>query len=211
MQTEVKYHYLKNHSLSANLNEEQVKDLCNATKLKMADKGETIFFHESEEQKIYFLLKGKIKITEVDEFGNELIKEIINEGDFFGEVSLDGGKPNDEYAQALTDDTVLCSFTIPHFQHIMQNNSVLALNYVQKVGVKLRRLENRHSDLVFKDVKARLISFFKDWAKREGSREGNKMVLKNYLTHNDIANLISTSRQSVTGLLNELKEMGFLN
>ena len=211
MKTEIIYHYLRHHDLSANLSEQQVKDLCDATRLKMADKGEPIFFHESEDQKIYFLLKGKIKITEVDEFGNELIKEIINEGDFFGEVSLDGNKPNDEFAQALIDDTVICSFTVPNFQRIMQNNSVLALNYVKKVGTKLRKLENRHSDLVFRDVKSRLISFFKEWASREGQRDGNKIILKNYLTHNDIANLIATSRQSVTVLLNELKESGFLN
>ena len=75
---------------------------------------------------------------------------------------------------------------------------------------KFRRLENRHSNLVFKDAKSRLISFFRDWATREGSKEGDKIKLNNYLTHNDIAGIISTSRQSVTTLLNELKEGGMI-
>lgn len=92
----------------------------------------------------------------------------------------------------------------------MQNNPMLAMNYAAQVSAKLRRLENRHSNLVFKDAKARLISFFKDWAHREGDRNGDTIVLTNYLTHNDIAGIISTSRQSVTTLLNELRDTGLL-
>ena len=92
----------------------------------------------------------------------------------------------------------------------MQNNPMLAMNYAAQVSAKLRRLECRHSNLVFKDAKTRLIGFFKDWAHREGDRKGDTIVLDNYLTHNDIAGIISTSRQSVTTLLNELKEGGMI-
>ena len=65
--------------------------------------------------------------------------------------------------------------------------------------------------MVTKDVKSRLIYCFKEWAKKEGKKLGDKVIVKNSLTHNDLANLISTSRQTVTNILNELKEAGAIN
>jgi CRP/FNR family transcriptional regulator, cyclic AMP receptor protein len=207
---EVKYYYLKNHNLSGCLNEDQLIDLCNNTRFKTYAKGESVYFGEDSDSKIFFLLKGKIKVMEIDDLGRELVKEIINEGDFFGAIGLQAEPPIDEFAVALTDNVTICSFAYTDFESILNKYPVLALTYVKNLSGKLRRLENRHSELVFKDVRARLISFFKDWAKREGNRQGNKVVLKNYLTHSDIAGFIATSRQSVTQLLNELRETGFL-
>ena len=78
------------------------------------------------------------------------------------------------------------------------------------VNRKLRKMESRHSELVFCDTKARLIRFIKNWAKTDGNKMGDKIVLNNYLTHSDIANVIATSRQSVNVLLNELRESGVI-
>jgi CRP/FNR family transcriptional regulator len=50
----------------------------------------------------------------------------------------------------------------------------------------------------------------KEWAEREGKREGNRVIIENYLTQNDIAQIICTSRQTATVLLNELEENGLM-
>lgn len=139
-----------------------------------------------------------------------MIKEILSVGEVFGDVALDGNISEDETAEAITDNCMICSFNSTEFKKIVQCNPILAMNYAAQVSRKLRRLENRHSNLVFKDAKTRLLSFFKDWANREGNRAGDKIILNNYLTHNDIAGIISTSRQSVTTLLNELRDTGLL-
>ena len=72
------------------------------------------------------------------------------------------------------------------------------------------RDRNNYSNLVTKDAKSRLSSFLKDWAQREGKFEGNKVVIENYLTQNDIAQIICTSRQTATLLLNELEEKNLI-
>ena len=87
---------------------------------------------------------------------------------------------------------------------------MLALRYASKVSSKLKKAENRHADLVFRDAKSRLIRFMKYWANMDGDRVGDKIILNNYLTHSDIAGFISTSRQSVNVLLNELRDSGML-
>lgn len=211
MNTEMKYIYLSNHSLASGLSEEQIHLLCDAAKVRKANKGEIIQYDDGSNSRMYLLIKGKAKITEIDESGNELIKEILNEGDLFGKLSLEYGITSDEYAEVLTENTILCSFDLDQFAALMQKISPITLNYAKLMNEKLRRLESRHSNLVFKDVKTRLIYFFKDWARTDGNQIGNKVVLKNYLTHSDIAAFISTSRQSVTGLLNEFKETGLLS
>ena len=210
MYTEIKYLYLKQHAVTAGLTDAQLLEMTNTVKVKNVKKGESIYMENGFESRIYLLVKGKIKISEVDDRGDELIKEILSATEIFGDVSLDGSISDDEFAEALTENTVICSFSSAEFKQLMQTNIVLAMNFIQQVSGKFRRLENRHSNLVFKDAKSRLISFFRDWATREGSKEGDKIKLNNYLTHNDIAGIISTSRQSVTTLLNELKEGGMI-
>jgi CRP/FNR family transcriptional regulator len=210
MYTEIKYMYLKQHLLTTGMNEAQLLEMCEKTKIKNVKKGESIYMDDSFDNRIYMVLKGKIKVSEVDDRGDELIKEILSKDEVFGDVSLDSSLSEDEFAEAITDNCVICSFSSPDFKKLMQNNPLLAMNYAAQVSTKLRRLESRHSNLVFKDAKTRLIGFFKDWAHREGDRNGDTIVLNNYLTHNDIAGIISTSRQSVTTLLNELRDTGLL-
>lgn len=211
MNIEIKKHYLSTHSLSSNLTNDQMNDLCSLASFRVADKNANIYFENDSDSRIYLVLKGVIKISEMGDQGHEMIKEIIREGDFFGDISFNSFGNQMEFATSLVDDTVICSFNRAEFEAVLNRNAILAINFAKKVSSKFRRLEIRHSNLVFNDVKTRLINFFRDWATTEGKRLGNKIVLQNYLTHNDIAGLISTSRQSVTILLNELKESGMFN
>jgi CRP/FNR family transcriptional regulator len=210
MYTEIKYIYLKQHLVTTGMNDAQLLELCEYSKMKNVKKGESIYMEDGFDSRIYLVLKGKIKVSEVDDRGDELIKEILSTGEVFGDTALDGNISEDEFAEAITDNCIVCSFNSAEFKKLMHNNALLAMNYTAQVSHKLRRLQNRHSNLVFKDAKGRLLSFFKDWAHREGNRHGDKIVLNNYLTHNDIAGIISTSRQSVTTLLNELRDTGLL-
>ena len=207
---EVKYAYLKGHPLFANMSEEKIKDACLVIRVKNIYRGETFNYGDGEYSKIYLLIKGKIKITECDELDNELIKDILTAPDVFGDLSLEGNPSLDEFAEALTANTVVCVFTIPDFKKLLRENPTMALSYANIVNSKLKKLEGRHSDLVFRDAKSRLIRFIKNWAISDGNRVGDKIILNNYLTHSDIAGVIATSRQSVNTLLNELRDSGIL-
>jgi CRP/FNR family transcriptional regulator len=167
-------------------------------------------YGEGEFSKLYLLIQGKVKIAEFNDSSSELIKDIITAPDIFGDLSMEGRPSADEYAEALTANTMVCVFNVPDFRKLLQDNPMMALGYASMVNKKLHRLENRHADLVFRDTKARLIRFIKNWAQTDGSKMGDKIILNNYLTHTDIANVIATSRQSVNVLLNELRDSGLL-
>lgn len=205
MYEELKYWYLRDHKLFWTLSMSQIKQLCIITGFKKASKGEIIYFSSSDVPRIFLLKKGNIKIVAVDEDGNETIKDIIQKGDLFGELTLEKDEKANEYAKVLSDDVVICSFLMSDFEDLLLRNPTLALSYTKFVGLKMKRIKNSYANLISKDAKTRLYQFLKDWAEKEGIREGNSVTLGNYLTQNDIAQIICTSRQTATQLLNEME------
>jgi CRP/FNR family transcriptional regulator, cyclic AMP receptor protein len=210
MTNELKYAYLKNHPLFANISEQKINEAAAVMKIKTVYRTETVNYGDGGYSKIYLLIQGKVKIAEFNDNSSELIKDIITAPDIFGDLSLEGHPSMDEYAEALTANTVVCVFNVPDFRKLLQENPIMTITYANMVNKKLQRLENRHADLVFRDTKARLIRFIKNWAQTDGNKMGDKIILNNYLTHTDIANVIATSRQSVNVLLNELRDSGLL-
>jgi CRP-like cAMP-binding protein len=210
MYDELKYWYLRDHKLFWTLSMSQIKQLCIIVGFKKAKKGEIIYFSSSDLPRIFLLKKGNIKIVSVDENGNETIKEILQKGDLFGELSLERDLEANEYAKVLTDEVSICSFLLSDFEDLLVKNPNLALSYTKFVGLKMKRFKNNYSNLVSKDARTRLIAFLKDWAQKEGKQEGNKYTLDNYLTQTDIAQIICTSRQTATLLLNELEEKNLI-
>lgn len=210
MYDELKYWYLRDHKLFWTLSMSQIKQLCIVTGFKKAKKGEIIYFSNSDVPRIFLLKKGSIKIVAVDEEGNETIKDIIQKGDLFGELTLENDAQSNEYAKALSDEVAICSFLMSDFENLLLQNPSLALSYTKFVGLKMKRIKNSYANLISKDAKTRLYQFLKDWAEKEGKSTDNTVVIENYLTQNDIAQIICTSRQTATQLLNEMETKGLL-
>ena len=210
MYDDLKYWYLRDHKLFNTLSFGQIRQLCIITGFKKANKGEIIYFSSSDVPRIFLLKKGTIKIVAVDEDGNETIKDIIQKGDLFGELTLETDNQANEYAKVLSDDVAICSFLMSDFEDLLLRNPTLALSYTKFVGLKMKRIKNSYSNLVSKDAKTRLYQFLKDWAEKEGKKTENTIVIENYLTQNDIAQIICTSRQTATQLLNEMETKGIL-
>jgi CRP/FNR family transcriptional regulator len=207
--TEIKYWYLRNHDLFNHLNEAEVNDLCIISSFKKGKKSEIIYFSDQQIDRLYILKQGRIKIAYYDEKEEEIVSEILKEGDIFGELSLkQSDNNNQEFAQVISDEVSICSFTLENFQNVLRKKPDLAIAYTQKVGDKLKTMGAKYSDLIFKDVKTRIINFFKYSAKNEGKWEGEKVELNMYLTHQDIANFTAASRQTVSTIINELIKDG---
>lgn len=210
MHSDIKYWHLRNHKLFSILSNSQIEELCVLVHYKKALKGEIIYFSEDLVRRIYFLKKGAIKIAEMDESGNEVIREILKPGDLFGELALDSSGESGEYAQAMTKEVYICSFLLDDFERLLQRYPAVALGFTKIVGFRLKRMKNNYMNLVFKDVRSRLLTFLREWIEKEGLAGTKSVKLENYLTHQDIAGLVCSSRQTVTQLLNELEQEGIL-
>lgn len=211
MYEELKFWYLRAHQLFRTLNQEQVKQLCVVSGFKKAQRGEIIYFSEINAPRIFVLKEGSIKIVAIDQDGNETIKDIIQKGDLFGELALEADNQSNEYAKVLSDTVSICSFLLSDFEELLLKNPNLALTYTKFVGLKMKRIKSKYANLISTDAKSRLLQFLKDWIANEGKIVGETVILGNYLTQNDIAQIICTSRQTATQLLNELEAKGIIS
>lgn len=211
MSWEDKMILLRNYDLWADLTEEEYQDLNLLHNFITAPRGEYIYFEAFHHNKLYFVKDGLIRLGHIDEKGNEVIREIIRKGEVFGQVTLEKNNLNGEFAQAHRTDVSLCAFTIEDFQRILRKKPELALRYSRQVGSRLRTLENRLLNILHKDVRTRLIGLFQMLIQKHlpEATEG-KYCLQNYLTHEDIAHLIGSSRQTVTTLFKELEEQDLI-
>lgn len=203
---------IRNYDLWSHLTDEEFAELNLVHNYILAPKGDYVYFEAYNHNKLYFIKEGHIRIGYIDDKGTETIKEIIQKGEIFGQFTLEKNNLNGEFAQAYKTDVSLCAFTIEDFQKLLQKKPRLALEYSKQVGQKLRRVENRLVNLLNRDVKTRLINFFLMLAASDTEVEvmGDSVTLLNFLTHDDIARLIGSSRQTVTGFINQLEAEGYL-
>lgn len=170
-----------------------------------------IYFPEESSQNIYMIADGRVKIGSYLKDGKEIIKSILGKGEIFGELVLAGEDKRSDFAQAMDDNTRVCPMTLEDLQDLMKDNQVLSLKIFKILGFRLRKMERRIESLVFKDARTRIVDFIRDMAEERGQKVGFETMIKNHLTHKDIASLTGTSRQTVTTVLNELREENIIN
>lgn len=167
-----------------------------------AQKGEFIYFPHEHHNKLFFAKEGYIKLGYVNDDGDEVITEIIQPGEVFGQFTLEKNNNRDEFAQACKTNVSLCAFNITDFMELLKTKPQMALSFSGMLGEKLKKVETRIATLLNKDVKSRLINLLLQL----GAEVDNRSVADRFLTHEDIARLIGSTRQTVTTMLNELEQ-----
>ena len=204
--SESKLWHLERINLLKNLSQKELEELDSKTAIRMAEKNQYIYFPEEPSKIVFFLKEGRVKIGTYSDDGKEVIKAILYPGEVFGEMGALGEEKRKDFAIAMDDETRMCTISVDEFQDMLQNNPSLSLEMGRNIGEKMRRIERRLESLIFKDARQRIIQFMLDMAKKYGKAIGDEVLVKHNLTHQDIANLTATSRQTVTTVLNELKE-----
>lgn len=170
-----------------------------------------IYFPDEISTHIYMVADGRVRIGHYLDDGKEVINAILSMGEIFGELALAGEEKRKDFAQAMDDHTSVCPLSIEDLKSLMYDNRELSFKMLKLVGLRLIKLERKLELLVFKDARTRIIEFIKDTASWKGKKVGLETLIPTKLTHKDIASLTGTSRQTVTTILNELKEQNLIN
>ena len=173
-------------------------------------KNDVIYNQSTPDKKVYLISKGKVKVVNYSTEGNEIIKAILTKGELFGEKALWGDKERDEQAIAMTDGTQLCPLSVDKMYELMRDNGRFSLEISKIIGFRLRKMERRLERLLFKDSQTRLIEFIQDLIEEQNIPSDDKIELNHFYTQSDIANLIGTTRETVTKLFNHFKQDGIL-
>lgn len=211
MSTETNLWHLENFNLLKALSIVEKIKMAKKVKDSKMKKNEYIYFPEDPSSSIFFLKKGRVKIGTYSDGGKEIIKAILGPGEIFGELSLVGEGKRKDFAMTLDNDVVLCAMSIKDMEDMMERNSLLGMKVTKLIGFRLQKIERRLESLVFKDARSRIVDFIIELAKEKGKYIGKEILVKHNLTHLDMANLTATSRQTVTTILNELKEQNLIH
>ena len=167
-------------------------------------KGDYIYLPEEDSKKIFFITDGKVKIGTYGPTGKEITKAVIGAGEVFGELALVNTGKRKDFAIAV-DKTEVCAINRSDLKTMMKDHSTLSLFLMQIMGSRQLEMEQRLESLVFKDSRTRIIEFVHNLGEKKGQRVGYETVVRKFMTHQEIANLTATSRQTVTTILNELR------
>jgi len=172
-------------------------------------KGAYVYVPEDASNKIYFITEGRIKIGSRGSKDKEITKAILGKGEVFGELAILDGAERRDYAIAMEDSKV-CAITKEEMKNLMKDYSQLNLFLMKLMGKRAIEMEKRLESLVFKDSRSRIIEFLSDLVEQKGQRVGYEMLVRKFVTHQEIANITATSRQTVTTVLNELRNKNIL-
>lgn len=175
------------------------------------EKDQFVYFEQQAAEKIYMISEGRVKIGSHTSDGKEVVKAILGHGEIFGELALAGEDRRSDFAQSMDNGTKVCPLTIDEMQLLMAESKTLSLKIMKIIGFRLKRTERKIEALVFKDARTRVIEFLKETAIEKGQKVGFEVMIKSHLTHKDIASLTGTSRQTVTTILNQLRESNVIS
>ncbi len=154
---------------------------------------------------MYIIREGRVKVTLSSEDGREKIMDFLTAGDFFGEMSLLDRAPRSASVETV-EPVRLLALSRGDFLDLLRNSSELALSVIQVLVSRLREADDQASSLSFEGVKERVVRLLRRIAVDEG--DGARLTPK--LTHQDMANMIGTSRETVTRIVKQLKTDGWL-
>ena len=176
---------------------------------KSFKKGDYIYLPDQSSDKIYFITEGRVKIGAYGDSGKEITKAILAKGEVFGELSMIGESKRRDFAYTMEDST-LCVLSVEEMKSLLKDHGKLALFFMKIMGSRVLEMESRLESLVFKDSRSRIIEYIVDLVQKRGQRVGYEWVVRKFITHQEIANLTATSRQTVTTVLNELRNNNLL-
>lgn len=192
------------------LTPEEKRRLEEVSDYKIKPKYSFIYLADEPSDTMYFLARGTVKIGTHSHDGKEIIKTLIHPKAMFGELGLIGETRRQDFAQTLKEEVHLYAVRVEDFKRLLRSNFALCDRIMSTFGDRLIRAESKLESLIFKDARTRIIEFIKDSVEKRGHKVGYEMLLKHSLTHQDIANITCTSRQTVTLVLNELRKLDLI-
>jgi len=156
---------------------------------------------------MYVIREGRVKVTKASEDGREKIMNFLDRGQFFGDMALLTGGVRSATVKTL-EATRLLALSRRDFIEILRQSPDLSLAVIEELSRRLKETNEQASSLSFQGVTDRVRSLFERIAVRDPASLDSRLTPP--LTHQQIADMIGTSRETVTRAIKELKQEGWL-
>jgi CRP/FNR family cyclic AMP-dependent transcriptional regulator len=201
--------FLKQCPLFERLTVAQKQRLEHRAVLRVFAKGQIVYFPTEAGESVLLLARGRVKIKVLAADGRETILAFIDEGELFGELALLDAAPRNEFAEAVSDATII-AVAREDMLWLMGQHAELSLKITKLVGLRRRRIENRLRNILFRSTRERVAALLLELLESHGERQAQGCMVRLPLSHQEIANLIGATRESVTLTLGRLQAEGLI-
>lgn len=202
--------HLKNCDLFGSLLPAQIGRLERRSRSRTFPARSPIYLPSEKADSVFLLAKGLVKVCHLTADGKQSILAFIEPGELFGELAIFEGERRDEYVEAVEAATVVM-IPADELQQLMAERHDVAMGITKMVGLRRHRIERRLKNLLFLSSRDRLIHLLLDLAEQFGSSADDGIRLRVKLAHQELANLMGSTRETVTILLGQLKTEGFID
>ncbi|MBC8352171.1 MAG: Crp/Fnr family transcriptional regulator [Planctomycetes bacterium] len=202
--------YLKNCPLFERLASEELQSIEARSKARLFPRGTPIYLPMDETNSVFLLASGRVKICHLTPDGKQSILAFIEPGELFGELAMLDDGPRDEYAESVEKSTVVL---IPGevMRQTMESHAGVTLGVTKLIGLRRRRIEQRLKNLLFLSNRDRLTHLLLELAEQYGVSDASGLRLRIQLSHQELANVIGSTRETVTVVLGEMQQEGLLS
>lgn len=184
------------------LNSKELDEVDRITSMTTCQRGK-VFYTPGETGEVLFILKqGRVNLYRINQDGKKLVSTSIGPGSVFGEMSLVGQGMHDTFAEAAEDCT-LCVMSQSDLEHVLLSKPRVAVRFMELMASRLREVEARMENVAFKSVPSRLAAHLLQLA-----NDGDGMIRG--VSHQDLADMVGTYRETVTRILNEFRNEGYI-
>ena len=200
-----KIELLQSVSIFWDLNEDELGHIADKMVAKHFENGNYIFLEDSEGEQCFFVLEGSVKVTRLSKDGREVILAMLNEGDFFGEMSLLDGESRSANVIALEKTKVL-TLDRNDFIEVVNNYPQIAVQLLKELARRLRKSDRQIASLSLSDAEKRIALCIIRFADEQGVIQNGKVSIPKTPIQQDIANMAGTSRETVSRALGLLEK-----
>jgi CRP-like cAMP-binding protein len=168
-----------------------------------------IFTPGNPDDKLYFLLEGTVRLYKIYGEYKEATVALLKDEGVFGELSLDEGSWQNVFAEAVTEVRVV-GVRKSMLVEVIKRRPKFAMKLLFSFSERLRQSEEVIESLLDREVSARLATLLLNLSDRFGETNGSGTVLNVRLTHQDLANMIVSSREAVSKVMSEFQRDGLI-
>ncbi|MFS0864213.1 Crp/Fnr family transcriptional regulator [Fredinandcohnia sp. 179-A 10B2 NHS] len=164
-----------------------------------------VFMQDDPLDRVFFIQSGKIKIYKSDMHGKEQIVSVLEAGEMFPHAGFfrKGGYP--AHAEVMEETTLIVT-PIDKFEEILISNPELSIKIFRVLGEKIIDLQKRLEEQILLNTQEQIIMLLLRLCRSNGEKINNRFKLTTQFTNRELANMIGTTRESVSRTISVLKK-----
>jgi len=185
------------------------KTLLAAGRLQRASAGDRLFRQGSPSNVCYVILSGEIRLVQLTPGGKRVIIDILGPGKHLGFFVALSDKQYPVTAEVI-EDCDLYAWNAPVIRNLLLKNQQLTMNVLSALTDRVTCLQIKVQQFATERVEQRIANSLLALARRMGKEQKDGILINMPLTHQDLAEMIGTYRETTTQTLNDMKAEGIL-